>query len=156
MKIKNPKLLLISILITEGAGIIGSIFTTSSIPTWYASINKPAFNPPNWIFGPVWTTLFLLMGLALYLIWNKKGKEVKKALNIFWLHLGLNIFWSLLFFGLKNPGLAFIEILILLGLIVYLTVLFYRLEKAAGLLLLPYLAWTTFATFLNFAIWRLN
>lgn len=156
MKIKNPKLLLISILITEAAGIIGSIFTTRSIPTWYASLNKPSFNPPNWIFGPVWTTLFLLMGIALYLIWSKKGKEVKKALNIFWLHLGLNILWSALFFGLKNPGLAFIEILILLGFIVYVTILFYRLEKVAGLLLLPYLAWTTFATFLNFTIWRLN
>ncbi|MDW8114658.1 MAG: TspO/MBR family protein, partial [candidate division WOR-3 bacterium] len=107
--------LLISILICQGAGILGSIFTTPSIPTWYRQLIKPPFTPPNWLFAPAWTLLFLLMGISLYLVWEKglKDKEVKKALLIFLIQLVLNILWSFIFFTLKSLLFAFIEIVIL-------------------------------------------
>jgi len=150
--------LVVSIVICQGAGIVGSVFTASSIPTWYATIAKPAFNPPNWIFAPVWTTLFLLMGISLYLVWQKglSKKESKIALSLFGLQLGLNIVWSLLFFGLKSPGLAFFEIIILWVAIALTIVKFKPISKNAAILLLPYIAWVSFAAVLNFAIWGLN
>lgn len=153
MKIKKPKLLLFSILLTEGSGIIGSFATQSSVTTWYQAVNKPGFTPPSWVFAPVWTTLFLLMGIALYMVWVRKEMKLVK---LFIIHLGFNVLWSVFFFGLQNPGLALVEIIFLALFIAYLTYKFWKVNKWAGILLLPYLVWVTFATFLNFAIWRLN
>ncbi|MCC6711064.1 MAG: tryptophan-rich sensory protein [Candidatus Pacebacteria bacterium] len=157
MKIKKPGLLIISILVTQLAGIIGSIATTQAIPTWYATLNKPFFNPPNLLFGPVWLTLYTLMGISLYLIWRQKqNKQTTFAKNLFIIHLVINTLWSLVFFGLKNLGLAYLIIIFLWLMIVTLIKLFYPLNKKASFLLVPYLLWVTFASLLNYAIWRLN
>jgi benzodiazapine receptor len=149
--------LIISIVLAEVAGVIGSIFTASSVQTWYVNLIKPIWTPPSWIFGPVWISLYALMGVASYLIWrNKKTSGAKVALTIYGVQLAMNALWSILFFGLKNPGLAFAEILILLAFILATTILFWKINKWAGILFLPYLVWTSFATFLNYAIWQLN
>jgi len=139
------------IIITESAGILGSFSTVSSVKSWYPLLNKPSFNPPSWLFAPVWTILFFLMGVALYLIWSKKNK-----ITWFWIQLVLNILWSILFFGLHLPWFAFIEIIILWFAIVKAIIEAYSFNKKAGILLLPYLAWVSFAAFLNFSIARLN
>jgi len=149
--------LIISIAIAQGAGIIGSIFTVASVKTWYLDIVRPEWNPPSWIFGPVWITLYTLMGIAAYLIWQVREVEgAKLALVVYGIQLALNALWSVLFFGLKNPGLAFAEILILLVFIIATTILFWKINTWAGVLLVPYLAWASFATFLNYTIWQLN
>lgn len=157
---KSPEMLKLvaSILICLGAGFVGSLFTTPSISTWYASIQKPSFNPPNWVFGPVWTTLFILMGISLFLVWRKgyADRQVKVALCIFAVQLVLNIIWSFMFFGLRNPLAGLLEIAVLWISIVLTIVYFYNISKAAGLLLVPYILWVSFAAFLNFTIWRLN
>lgn len=141
-----------AMVICEGAGLIGSIFTANSVTSWYATLNKPSFNPPSWIFAPVWTSLYLMMGVSLYLIWGVK----KASLKWFWIQLILNSLWSILFFGLKNPSIAFFEI-VLLWLSIALTIKsFWRYDKTASLLLAPYLAWVSFASILNFSIWILN
>lgn len=149
---------IISILVCQLAGGIGAIFTTPQIGGWYSNLTKPSFNPPNWIFGPVWTLLFILMGIALFLVWDKAGdnKEKIKAFYAFFIQLALNILWSVLFFGLQSPGASFIEIIILWMAILVSLVYFYRISKIAGLLLLPYLLWVSFAGFLNYTIWKLN
>jgi len=140
------------ILITEGAGILGSIATYSSVKSWYLTdLIKPSFNPPSWIFGPVWTLLFFLMGIALYLVWIKKNN-----LFWFWVQLFLNILWSFLFFGLHSPLLALFEIIILWFAILITIIKFWSFNKKASLLLFPYLVWVGFASFLNFSIARLN
>lgn len=147
----------VSVLIAQMAGVIGSFFTTSSIQSWYVFLEKPAFAPPNWLFAPAWLTLYTLMGLAAFLIWRKRNVAgVKAALWLYGVHLGLNALWSIIFFGLKNPGLAFIEILVLWALILAVTIKFFKIDKVAGFLFLPYILWVTFAAVLNFAIWRLN
>ena len=140
------------------AGFIGSIFTTPSIPTWYATINKPAFNPPSWVFAPVWTTLYILMGVALYLVWEKglADKKVKLAVSIFGVQLALNVLWSALFFGLKNPFYAFIEIIFLWLTIAANIRVFWSIDKKASLLLIPYILWVSFAAVLNVSILLLN
>lgn len=148
---KNILKLLLSVGVCLGAGVLGSVFTTSSIPTWYVTLNKPFFSPPNWIFAPVWTILYILMGISLYLIWIKK-----KIPSIFWVQLVLNVFWSILFFGLKNPGLALVDV-VALWLAIYLTIkAFQKISKISAYLLYPYLAWVTFASFLNLMIVLLN
>lgn len=154
----NYQKLIISLLLCLGAGFLGSLFTTPAIDTWYATLLKPFFNPPNWIFAPVWTTLFILMGIALYLIWQKglKNKKAKVAVGFFIVHLGFNSLWSIIFFGLHNPGLAFIDIVLLWLMIVFLIYYFYGLNKLAAWLLMPYLLWVSFATILNYSIWLLN
>lgn len=158
MKKFNLPVFIAAILICQFAGIIGSLFTFSAIPTWYATLNKPFISPPNWVFGPVWTTLYTLMGISAYLIWQKgiQKKQVKDALRTFGEQLVLNALWSILFFGLKNPLLAFVEILFLWILIVATMVKFYRLNKWAAYLLIPYLLWVSFASILNGAIVVLN
>ena len=143
------------IVFCEVAGLIGSIFTTPSVSTWYASLNKPAFSPPNWIFGPVWSFLFLLMGISLYLLWEKKVKA-KTALILFGMQLVLNIFWSVIFFGLKNPTLALIEIIFLWIFILLTTLYSLKTSKLAAKLFIPYLLWVSFASFLNLQIVLLN
>jgi len=157
-KINEFLLLFASIIICQLAGVFGSLFTTPSIPLWYASINKPSFNPPNWIFAPVWTTLFLLMGIALFLIWRKgfKEKDIKIAFSVFIFQLVLNVLWSFLFFGLQSPFAAFIEIIFLWIAILITIILFLRISWVASILLIPYMLWVSFASVLNFAIWRLN
>ncbi len=150
--------LIASIIICQMAGVIGSFFTFPSIPTWYASINKPAFVPPSWVFAPVWTTLFLLMGVSLYLIWDRglAGRENKIAVGIFGVQLFLNILWSALFFGLQSPLAAFVDIIPLWLAIVVSTVLFYRISRWAGVIMVPYILWVSFAAFLNYSVWVLN
>jgi len=150
--------LIVAILICQLAGVIGSVFTAPAITAWYATIQKPLFNPPNWVFAPVWTTLFLLMGISLYLVWGKglEKKEVKLAVSVFGFQLALNVVWSFLFFGLQSPFLAFLEIVLLWIAILATIVLFYRVSKKAGVLLVPYLLWVSFAAFLNYNIWILN
>jgi translocator protein len=149
--------LAVAIILCLLAGAIGSIFTSKSIPTWYATLKKPSFNPPNYLFGPVWTILYILMGIAAYLIWTSGWNSVTKiALAVFAVQLILNTAWSILFFGLQNPFIAFIEIIFLWLAIVATIVLFYRISPAASYLLIPYLLWVSFASVLNFAIWRLN
>jgi len=144
--------LLLAILVCQLAGVVGSFFTFSAVRDWYAYIEKPFFSPPNWVFGPVWTTLYTLMGISLYLVW-RKGKGVSVW---FWVQLVLNTLWSILFFGLRNPSLAFFEIVIL-WISIFLTIKqFYRVHRAAGFLLVPYLLWVTFAALLNVSIAMLN
>jgi len=147
--------LLISIIICELAGVVGSVFTISQINKWYIHLNKPSFNPPNWIFGPVWTTLFVLMGISLYLVWQENKKK-KKAIIIFAVQLLLNILWSIIFFGMHSPSVAFFELLMLWFAIVFTIINFYRVSKIASLLLLPYILWVSFAGILNLFIWILN
>jgi tryptophan-rich sensory protein len=150
--------LFIFVLICLGAGFLGSVFTTPSIPTWYANLNKPSFNPPNWLFAPVWTILFILMGFAGFLIWQKgfKNKKVKKALAFFLAQLVLNVLWSFLFFKFHSPFLALLDIIILWFLILLTTIKFFKINNVAGLLLIPYLLWVSFASLLNYAVYRLN
>lgn len=155
-KIKNLTLLILAILICEGAGILGSIFTVSSIPTWYATLVKPSFSPPNWIFGPVWTILYVLMGISLYLVWVSKTKSKQYAVRLFFIQLVLNAIWSIIFFGLKSPGLAFLEIIALWITIVLTIKAFRKISTPASYLLYPYVAWASFASILNFSIWILN
>jgi len=150
--------LVISIIICEVAGIIGSVFTTTAISSWYQTLNKPFFTPPNWLFAPVWLTLYALMGIAAYLVYEKgiSQKEVQTALIIFTVQLGLNIFWSVIFFGLKNPLGGFIEIVVLWLAILLTIIYFYGVSKPAGLILIPYILWVTLASALNLFVIVLN
>lgn len=144
--------LILAVLLCEGAGLIGSIFTFNSVNTWYQTLNKPFFNPPPWIFGPVWTILYLVMGVSLYLARNTK----KISLQWFWTQLVLNSLWSMLFFWLKSPTFALLEI-ILLWLAILMTIKsFWHHNRIASWLLLPYLMWVTFASILNLFIVLLN
>lgn len=150
--------LIISIVICQLAGFFGSLFTRPAIPTWYTTLSKPTFTPPNWVFSPVWITLFVLMGISAFLVWNKglDYKGVKKALTIFIIQLILNTFWSLAFFGLKSPLFGFLVIIILWVAILFTISNFFKVTKTAGILLIPYILWVSFAAALNFSIWRLN
>ena len=150
--------LVFSIIICEAAGILGSVFTAPAIPGWYAGLKKPSFSPPNWVFGPVWITLYALMGVAAYLVFKEgwEKKEGRIALAIFAAQLVLNSLWSFLFFGLRNPLLGLVDIVLLWLLILVTIWKFYAINKTAGLLLLPYIAWVSLATALNFFIFKLN
>lgn len=174
MKFSSNKIIKLAacIIVCEFAGILGSVFTSPSIGKWYTTLQKPFFNPPNWIFAPVWTLIFLMMGIAFYIVWEKgwqvKNKILvypkflsnfsgkKKTISIFFIQLFLNVFWSFLFFGWHNIGFAFIELLILWVAILLTIVSFYRISKKAAYLLYPYLAWVTFAGVLNFSLWVIN
>ncbi len=155
MKIQEKTKLIFCIIVCQAAGGIGALATTPKIGGWYAGLNKPWFSPPNWLFGPVWTMLYLLMGVAWYLVWREK-KENKRAIKLFWVQLLFNILWSFWFFGLENPGLAFGQILLLVVAIWATIRNFWRISKLAGWLMVPYLAWVSFATVLNGAIYWLN
>ena len=159
MRINNFPKLVIAITVPETAGIIGLIFTTPAISSgWYATLTKPALNPPVWVFGPVWTTLYALMGIAVFLVWRAgwERKDVKAALGIFGLQLFLNAIWSVIFFGLHNPGWALVDIAALWLTIVWTIVVFYKISKPAAYLLVPYILWVSFAVYLNYSIWMLN
>ena len=140
------------------AGAIGSLFTFSAIPAWYSTLAKPSFAPPNWLFAPVWTTLYVLMGVSAYLIWQKgwQKKPVRFALSIFGVQLFLNALWSILFFGLRSPLYGLLGIIPLWLSIAYCIRLFWPLNRKAAYLLIPYLLWVSFASLLNLAIWMLN
>jgi len=149
--------LIFSILLAQSVGVLGSFFTISSIDNWYVFLVRPDWAPPSWVFGPAWVTLYTLMGIAAWLIWKKrKDLKARFALKAYALQLFLNGLWTPLFFGLRNPGIAFMEIILLWIAILFTTIFFWRIEKWAGILLLPYLAWTSFAAILNFSIWQLN
>lgn len=155
---KNWQKFLISILICGGAALLGSAFIIPSLPTWYVTISKPAFTPPEWLFIPVWTLLYGLMGFSLYMIWNEssRNKNIKTAVYLFGIQLGLNVLWTFSFFTLLSPFLALVEIIMLLVMISLTILEFYSIKKNAGLLLIPYLGWTIFATILNYSIWIMN
>jgi tryptophan-rich sensory protein len=150
--------IVVAIAVCELAGIIGSVFTTPSIPGWYAGIAKPSFNPPNGIFGPVWTLLYALMGLAAYLVYEKgfKRPEVKRALAVFAGQLLLNILWSIVFFGAHMILGAAVVIILLWAMIPATILLFHKISKAAAYLLTPYILWVSFAAVLNVSIYVLN
>jgi len=149
----------IALIVCLLVGYSASVVTRPSVESWYPTLIKPIFNPPNWIFMPMWTLLYILMAVAAGLVWDKikeQNEVVKKALAFFLIQLTLNAIWSYLFFGLKNPMLALIEIA-LLWLMIYETYLkFIKINKTAGYLLIPYLAWVAFAAILNASIWWLN
>lgn len=158
MKIGDIYRLMVSIIIVEAVGGIGAIFTTPAIPVWYASLKKSSLNPPNWIFGPAWTILFLLIGVSLFLIWRQAiaGENVRLAITVFVFQIALNVLWSIIFFGLKLPLAGFVEIIVLWIVILANTIVFYRISAAAGLLLIPYLCWVGFASYLNLSVYLLN
>ena len=139
------------------SGVLGAFFASEAIPNWYAALTKPAFVPPNWLFGPVWTTLYIIMGISGFLIWQKKENPQRlPALKIFGLQLIANTLWSIIFFGLHQPLLALLNIVILWILITLMVWKFYKIDKTAGLLQIPYLIWVSFASILNLAIVMLN
>jgi benzodiazapine receptor len=150
--------LVVSILACQLAGVIGSLFTAPAVPTWYAALRKPPFTPPGWVFSPVWITLYALMGISAYLIWRNGlgNKGVRIALGVFIAQLVVNALWSVMFFGLKSPLAGLITIAVLWILICLTTLLFLRISTPAGTLLVPYLLWVSFASVLNFFLWRLN
>ncbi|MEK7551197.1 MAG: TspO/MBR family protein [Patescibacteria group bacterium] len=154
---KNLWKLALIVLISQGVGILGSYFTVSQIPTWYAFLQKPSFSPPNYIFAPVWTTLYFLMGLSLFLVLEEKLKKHRnKIIILFAIQLLLNFTWSFVFFGLHSPVFAFINIAMLWGSIILLIYEFWKYSKPASLLLVPYLLWVSFASILNLFIIVLN
>jgi len=158
MKIIIILKLVASIIVCQIAGLLGSLFTTPAIPTWYESLKKSSFNPPNWIFGPVWTGLYILMGISLFMVWQKRADypRVKTALVFFFIQLILNALWSVAFFGVRSPLLGLIDI-VLLWIAILLTIKsFFKILKTAALLLLPYILWVSFAVLLNFSLWILN
>ena len=173
MKINTFKLI-IAIVISELAGVIGALFTTPAISSgWYATLVRPALNPPAWVFGPVWTTLFVLMGISLFLVWKQHSHILKNvrmlrvwkwAIFFFFLQLVLNTLWSIIFFGstsltingLNNIGTAFFELIFLWLAILATIIAFAKISRPAAWLLVPYIAWVSFAGYLNFMIWMLN
>lgn len=144
------------ILACAAAGFIGSLFTAGAIPGWYAGLEKPAFNPPNWLFGPVWTTLYLMMAVSLFLLWESRGKGRALPAVLFAVQLVLNALWSVLFFGMHQTLLAFVEIVILWLSIVACIAVFWPRTRAGALLLVPYALWVGFAAVLNLALHLLN
>ena len=181
MALNKTAKLILAVIICQLAGVLGSLFTSPSIQTWYASINRSALSPPNWVFAPVWITLFLLMGISLYLIWASKDNSIdnklivkksrlknklvikasinplkKAALIFFSIQLALNILWSIIFFGLHNIWLAFLEIILLWAFILLTIIKFYKISKPAAYLLVPYFLWVSFAAVLNLSLWMAN
>ena len=154
----NAVKLVIAVALPVAVGALSGFATARGVSTWYPTLVKPAFNPPAWVFGPVWTALYVMMGVAAYLVWRQGlgTGGVKVALMAFLIQLGLNGLWSILFFGMQEPGWALGEIVLLWAAIGVTVVLFWRASPAAGALLLPYLAWVSFAAVLNASLWWLN
>jgi benzodiazapine receptor len=158
MKLVELSKILLSIIICQAAGVVGSVFTSSSVFTWYPTLIKPSFTPPGWIIGIVWTILFTLMGISLFLIWQEgPGRaDVKRAIYIFAAQLVVNMLWSWAFFGLQSP-LSGLAVIIVLWILIILTMVKFRpISWKSALLLVPYILWVSFAALLNFIIWRLN
>ena len=150
--------LISSIILCQLAGLIGSLFTAPSIPVWYASLEKPFFTPPSSVFAPVWILLYFLMGISLYLVIRKgfSDKGAKTAIIVFIIQLVLNALWSILFFGMKNPAVGFLDIILLWLAILVTIIFFFKISKISAMLLIPYILWVSFAAVLNFSLWRLN
>jgi benzodiazapine receptor len=158
MKIINVLKLVASIILCQLAGLVGSLVTVPSIPTWYESLKKPSFNPPNWIFGPVWTGLYTLMGISLFMVWQKRADrpQIRTALFFFFMQLIFNALWSVAFFRLRSPLLGLIDIVLLWITILLGIKIFFEISKPAALLLFPYILWVSFGVLLNFSLWILN
>jgi benzodiazapine receptor len=150
--------LIASVLVCQFAGILGSVFTLSSLDNWYSLLEKPIFNPPSWGFFPVWTLLYTLMGISLYIVWEKglQDRDVKIGLIVFGMQLILNTLWSFLFFGLRSPYYGLVEIVFLWLAIILTIVQFNKVSKIASYLLVPYILWVSFAALLNYYLWTLN
>jgi tryptophan-rich sensory protein len=146
---KTVARVILAIVVCELVGVAGSLFTTPAIDSWYAFLAKPAFSPPSWLFAPAWTLLYALMGVAIALVWPRLSK-------LFVLQLLVNGLWSFLFFGLHNPLLGLIDIVVLWILILVLLLGYWRINKTSFWLFVPYFLWVSFATALNFSVWRLN
>ena len=161
MSWNNTVKLVTAIGVSELAGVIGAVFTAPSIPAWYAGLVKPALNPPAWIFGPVWTTLYALMGVSLFLVWKRHSDilqnvrmsyQCKWAVGLFFVQLALNSLWSIFFFGMHSPALALLDSILLWCAILATMILFCCISKPASYLLFPYLLWVSFATYLNYSL----
>lgn len=149
--------LLVFLVICFGVSVAGGAATASSVGTWYQALQKPPFNPPDWLFAPVWTVLFVMMAVAGWRVWRKHGlRGARAAMALFGIQLALNLAWSFVFFGYRLIGAALIEIVVLLVAIVLTTILLWRRDRFAGVLFIPYAGWVAFATALNFALWQLN
>ncbi len=148
----------ISVLLCEAVGIASGLLSRDGMASWFDTLNKPSWNPPSWLFGPVWTTLYFMMGLALWLVWKSDSPEPQKqtALRLFALQLFFNFWWSLLFFHFHSPGLALVDILLMVATITATIFQFAPISRAAAWLLVPYLSWVCFATILNYTIWAMN
>jgi tryptophan-rich sensory protein len=142
------------IAICLGVAALGGLATASSVAEWYPTLNKPSWNPPSWVFGPVWTTLYIMMAVAAWLVW-KRGNS-GPAMILFFAQLALNLAWSFLFFGARSPWLGLVDIAMLWLALLATVIVFFKRDRLAGALMLPYFAWVSFASFLNFTIWRLN
>jgi benzodiazapine receptor len=157
MKRNDTIKLITAVSLTVVLGAVGGLVTAPEIPTWYAGLNKPSFNPPNWLFGPVWTTLYILMGISCYLIWKQPVSAARnKALCLFVIQFALNFCWSFIFFGMHETGWALAEMMVLWITILLTIFAFAKFSKTAAWLLVPYISWVSFAMLLNGAIWRLN
>jgi len=150
--------LVVSILACFAAAGIGSLFTFKAIPTWYAGLKKPPYTPPNWVFGPVWTTLYILMGISVFLVWRNglATNGVLLAFTLFWIQLAINALWSIIFFGMKSKGGGVITIIVLWLLILATMTTSFRVSGWAGALLIPYILWVSIASYLNIGVWLLN
>jgi translocator protein len=158
VQLSSKAKLIISIILCLGGGLLSGFFSQSGLGTWYASINKPSWNPPSSLFGPVWTTLYILMGIALWTIWKSETPENQKnkALLIFGIQLFLNFIWSILFFKLESPSWALVDIILMVVTIITTIFVFADISKKAAWLLVPYICWVSFATILNYTIWSIN
>lgn len=143
-------------MVCQLAGVVGAVFTVSQVQIWYPTLIKPPLNPPAWLFGPVWAGLYLLMGIALYLVWESHSKDKSRALWLFAVQLALNAIWSPVFFGAHSIGSALAIIVLMWSAIVMTILIFKKISKPAAALLVPYILWVSFATYLNFALWWLN
>jgi benzodiazapine receptor len=157
----SPRRQVLAAVISQAAALavaaLGGLATSSSVDSWYAGLEKPGFNPPNAVFAPVWTTLYVVMAVAVWRVWRaSRGVDRRRAMTLYGAQLALNLLWSILFFGLREPAAALVEIVVLFALILLTTRSFWRIDRAAGLMLTPYAAWVAFASVLNFEIWRLN
>ena len=150
--------LIISIVASFAAGGVGTLFTFKAIPTWYQGLRKPPYTPPNWVFGPVWTTLYILMGISVFLVWQKglTNNGVMLAFTLFWIQLVINALWSIVFFGMKSKGGGVITIIMLWLLILATIITSFRVSGWAGALLIPYILWVIIASYLNIGVWLLN
>ncbi|MDN3588167.1 TspO/MBR family protein [Pedobacter aquatilis] len=157
MKFK-PLAFIINIALTLSIGALGGLATAKSVQTWYPTLNKPSFNPPNWLFAPVWTSLYIIIGIAAYLVWVKRDKieHFPRTVALYLIQLILNLSWSFIFFYLHEIGFALAEIIMLLIAIMANAITFYKIDKVAGLLFIPYILWVSFATFLTYNIFILN
>ena len=149
--------LIVSIIVAQSAGVVGSMFTVSTLRTWYIFLVKPWWQPPIWLFAPAWMLLYTFMGTAAHLVWQKRRKKIaQEALRYYIFQLLLNAAWPFFFFALRAPGLALIEISLLLVTVILTTKKFWRVDPISGILMLPYVAWVVYATALNFSIWQMN